>query len=88
MKAVDNLFKKHGENTFIENKYVVGTHWNWFYGDIPSIPTTYITENKENFFENYMYMYLVSCLLSLFFLNISNCQSVLKQIVYICTFAW
>ena len=41
------------------------------------VPTTYVTENKE---ENYseIYIFQVSCPLSLPLLNISNCQSVLK----------
>ena len=44
------------------------------------VPTTYVTENKE---ENYLdiYTYQVSCSLSLRFLNIPNCQSVLKYLL-------
>ena len=41
------------------------------------VPTTYVTENKE---ENCLeiYIFQVSCPLSLPLLNIQNCQSVLK----------
>ena len=51
------------------------------------VPTTYVTDKKENYFE--IYTYQVSCPLSLPLLNFSNCQSVLipvalLQIVYIC----
>ena len=59
------------KNSFIEKTYVVGTHWNCLKETIPMytynicycIPTTYVTENKE---ENYLedYTFQVSCPLS------------------------
>ena len=51
------------KNSFIEKTYVLST--------------TYDTENKE---ENYLeiYIFQVSCPLSLPLLNIPNCQSILK----------
>ena len=54
------------KNSSNEKTYVVGTH----------APTIYVTENKE---ENYLeiYIFQVSCTLSLPLLNIPNCQSVL-----------
>ena len=59
------------KNSFLEKIYVVGTHWNRLIEAIP------MTENKE---ENYLeiYIFQVSCPLSLPLLNIQNCQSVLK----------
>ena len=58
------------KNSFIEKTYDVGTH------NI-SVPTTYVTENRE---ENCLeiYIFQVSCPLSLPLLNIPNCQSVLN----------
>ena len=72
------------KNSFIEKTYVVGTHWNCIIEAIPMcIPTTYVTENKE---ENYLeiYIFQVSCPLSLPLLNITNCQSVLKFLSLYC----
>ena len=47
------------------------------------VPATYVTENKE---DNYLeiYIFQVSCLLSLPLLNIQNCQSVLKFLSLCC----
>ena len=42
------------------------------------VPTTYITENKETYFE--IYTYQESCPLALLLSNISSCQSVLKYL--------
>ena len=75
------------KNSFIEKAYVIGTHWNCLIGNSKCVPTTYVTENRE---ENYLEIYIcqVSCPLPLPLLNIPNCQSVipvtLLQIVYIC----
>ena len=44
------------------------------------VPTTYVTENKENYLK--IYTYQVSFPLSLRLLNIPNCQSVLKYLIY------
>ena len=67
----------------MEKIYVVGTHWQF-----QCVPTTSVTENKE---EPYLeiYIFQVSCPLSLPLFNIPNCQSVSKSchstaIVYIC----
>ena len=38
------------KNSFIENTYVVGTHWNCLIEAIPMCTSPYVTENKE---ENY-----------------------------------
>ena len=86
------------KNSFIEKTYVVGTQWNCLI--VPTIyvfsinefftirqfqcvPSTYVTENKE---ENYLeiYIFQVSCPLSLHLLNIPNCQSVLKFLSLYC----
>ena len=81
MKLVENLFKKTlmVKNSYIEKTYVVGTHWNCLIEDLQ----TYVTENKE---ENYLeiYIFQVSCPLSLPLLNIPNCQSVLKFLSLYC----
>ena len=63
------------KKSFIEKTYVVGTHWNCL--------ITYVTENKE---ENYLeiYIFQVSCPLSLPLLKIANCQSVLKFLSLCC----
>ena len=47
------------------------------------VPTIYVTENKE---ENYLevYIFQVSCPLSLPLVNIPNCQSVLKFLSLYC----
>ena len=60
------------KNSSIEKTYVVGTHWNCLIE-----ATTYVTENEV---ENYLdiYIFQVSCTLSLLLLNIPNYQSVLK----------
>ena len=54
------------------------------------VPATYVTENKEeNFLE--IYVFQVSCPLSLPLLKIPNCQSVLKILSLYCKlfiFAW
>ena len=39
------------KSSFIEKTYVVGTHW----GQLQCIPTTYVTEKKE---ENYLEIYI------------------------------
>ena len=55
-----------------------------------SVPTTYVTENKEEYYLE-IYIFQVSCSLALPFLNISNCQSVLKLLSLCCKlfiFAW
>ena len=51
------------KNSFIEKTYVVGTHWNCLIEQFPYVPTTNVTENKE---ENYLevYIFQVSCPLS------------------------
>ena len=79
------------KNLFIEKTYVVGTHWNCLieaiqmctYNIFRCVTTTYVTENKE---ENYLeiYIFQVSCPLSLPLLNIPNCQSVLKFLLLFC----
>ena len=70
------------KNSFIEKKYVVGTHWNCLIEAIPmcTYNIIYVTENKE---ENYLeiYTFQVSCPLSLPLLNIPNCQSILKYLI-------
>ena len=86
MEVVENLFKKRliVKNSFIEKtSYAVGTYWNCLIEAIPSVPTTYATENKE---EKYLeiYIFQVSCPLSLPLLNISNCQSVLRFLSLYC----
>ena len=66
-------------SSFIKKTYVVGTHWNCLYRQFQRVSTTYVTESKEeNFLE--IYIFQVSCTLSLPLLNISNCQSVLKYL--------
>ena len=52
-------------------------------GQFQCVPTTYVTEIKETYFE--IYTKGVSCLSALPLLSISNCRSVLKylSIVYI-----
>ena len=66
------------KNLFIEKTYVD-------IEAIPCVPTTYVTEKKE---ENYLeiYIFQVSCPLSLPLLNIPNCQSVLKFLSLYCNF--
>ena len=66
------------KNSFIEKTYVVKVHIGIAtFRQFQRVPTTYVTENKE---ENYLeiYIFQVSCPLSLPLLNIPNCQSVLK----------
>ena len=69
------------KNSFIEKTYVVGTHWNC---PIQCVHTPFVTENKEaNYLE--VYIFQVSCPLSLPLLNIPTCQSVLKFLSLYCT---
>ena len=69
MKVVENLllllFNFMVKNSFIEKTYNVGR----------GVSSTHVTENKE---ENYLeiYIFQVSCSVSLPLLNIPNCQSV------------
>ena len=62
--------------SFIELTYVVGEHWNCLDETIPNecVPTTYVTEIKETYFE--IYTKQESCPLALHSLKISNSQSV------------
>ena len=74
------------KNPFIEKTYVEDTHWNCLIEAIPMCTynmISYVTENKE---ENYLeiYIFQVSCPLSLPFLIIPNCQSVLKFLSLYC----
>ena len=73
------------KNSFIEKTYVVGTLWNCFtMRQFQCVPTTYVTEHKE---ENYLeiYMFQVSCPLSLPLLNIPiKIPVTLLQSIYIC----
>ena len=71
------------KNPFIVKTFVVGTHWNCLYRQFQCIPTTYVTENIE---ENYLeiYIFQVSCPLSLPLFNIPNCQSVLRILSLYC----
>ena len=52
-------------------------------GQFQCVPTTSVTENKE---ENYLeiYIFKVSCPLSLPLFNIPNCKSVLKFLSLYC----
>ena len=72
-KVVDIFVKKvYGEkHSFIELTYVVGAHCS-------CVPTTYVTENKDTYFE--IYTYQESFPLALPLLNISSCQLVLKYL--------
>ena len=71
-KFVKTLF--YGDrHSLIEWPYVVGAHWQF-----QCVPTSYVTEIKETYFE--IYTKQVSCLLAVSLLNISNCQSVLKYL--------
>ena len=47
------MVKKH---SFIERTYDEGAHWNYLHGAIPMqcLPTTYVTEIKETYFEIFM----------------------------------
>ena len=66
------------KNSFVEKTYVVGA----LLRQLQCVPTTYVIENKE---EDYLeiYIFQVSCPLSLPLLNIPNCHSVLKyQLLY------
>ena len=57
-KFVKTLF--YGEkHWFIEWTYDVGAQWNYFFEAIPTVPTTYVIEIKETFFE--IYTKQVSC---------------------------
>ena len=73
------------KNSFIEKTYVVGTLHIGIASmrQFQCVPTTYVTENEE---ENYLeiYIFQVSCPLSLPLLNIPNCQSVLKFLSLYC----
>ena len=67
MEVVENSFNNALKNICFRKTYVFAY----------DVPTTYVTENKE---ENYLkiYIFQVSCPLSLPLLNISKCQSVLN----------
>ena len=71
------------KNSFIEKTCVVGTHGNCLIEAIPMCTYKYVTENKE---ENYLeiYIFQVSCPLTLPLLNIPNFQSVLKFLSLYC----
>ena len=60
------------KNSFIEKTYVVGNIGIASMRQFQCVPTTYVTENKE---ESYLeiYFFQVSCPLSLPLLNIPNC---------------
>ena len=71
-KVVEKFVKKklfYGEkHSFIEWTYVVGAHWSCLYEVIPmcyNVPTTYVTEIKEIYFE--IYSKQVSCPLAFLF---------------------
>ena len=51
------ILKKHAEkHSFIEWTYVVGAHWNCLYEALPMCTNNiYLTENKETYFEIYIY---------------------------------
>ena len=71
-------------HSFIEWKYAVCAHRNCLYEAVASmrqlqcVPTTYVTEIKETYFE--IYIYQKSCSLALTLLNISICLLVLKYL--------
>ena len=71
------------KDLFIENTYAVDTHWNCLIEPFQCVPTTYVTENKE---ENYLgiYIFQESCPLSLPLLNNTNCQSVSRFQLLFC----
>ena len=78
------------KNSFYEKTYVKITHWIASMRQFQYVPTTYVTENQE---ENYLeiFIFQVSCPLSLPLLNISNCQSVLEYLSLYCKlfmFVW
>ena len=67
------------KSSFIEKTYyVVATHWNASMRQFQCVATTYVTENKENFLE--IYIFQVSCPLTLPLLNLPICQSELKYL--------
>ena len=67
------------KNSFIELSYVVGAHWNCLNEAIPMCTNIICYWNLGNLFE--IYIYQESCPSSLRHLNISNCQSVLKNLL-------
>ena len=92
MKVVANLFFK---KSLWWNNYLLKRHMLYVHIGIASmrqfqyVPTTYVTKNKENYFE--IYTYQVLCPLSLPLLTILNCLSVLKYLSLYCKlfiFAW
>ena len=67
------------KNSFVFSvTYVVDTHWQF-----QCVPTTYVTENKEAKYLE-IYIFQVSCPLSLHLLNIPNSRSVLKLLSLYC----
>ena len=84
-KVVDNLFEKSlwcKKNSFISNR-VLWVHIGIAYmKQFQCVPSAYATENKDNYLE--IYTYQVPCPLSQSLLNIQNCQSVLKYLLFYC----
>ena len=80
MKAVENYFKKKlmVKNSFIEETYVVGTHRG---NSNVYLQHMLLKLRKKTFV---IYIFQVSCTLSLPLLNIQNCQSVLKFLPLYC----
>ena len=77
-KLVKNLF--YGENTHLLNGHILKVHIGIAsMRQIQCVPTKYVTEIKEIYFE--IYTKQESCPLALPLLNTSNCQSVLKYLI-------
>ena len=80
MKVIENLFKK---NLMVKNSFIDKTYWQF-----QCVPTTYVTENKEeNYFEKHFpsTMSIVCTSFKHPKLPISiKITATLLQIVYIC----
>ena len=81
-KFVKTLF--YGEkHSFIEWTYVVGAHWNASMRQFQCVPTTYVTEIKEPYFDKYHVHWLSSYKHPKLPISI-KLPVTLLQIVYIC----